>query len=216
MHSIKFNIQGEVVEVDEEVVKLSILLSTTMNTNLRVDLDDEGIPIVEIVTKDDIDILIKYYKNGEISHNIVEAFDRLIVEPRITKLDKLKYYWLDKLCPVPLRDQMIIAPFLPILDDICKHVRRFQDYGILLDEYSVPETYTFIPIDVNGPRGKVLQRYLKPTTKVEHVILNDICYNAYDTLRKYKRKYMLVISDTPTMYSIHSYIINYVLPLRQH
>lgn len=231
MSSNKFSIEGTIIDIDDNIVNLSLLLKTTLNTDLRVDVDNDGIPIVEIATIGDVHLLEDYYYNGNVNIHMLEAFDRLIVEPRITSLDKLKYYWIDKLCPVSLRDQKITATYVPVypnqlnkridasivakLEDIWKPVRRYQDYGILLNGIKQPIIYTLIPIDINGPRGKVTVRFSKISSNEQCNILDDICYNAYDTLKKYRGSYthLLVISDIPTLYSYDDYIKNYIIPL---
>lgn len=211
---------------------MSILLRTTLNTDLPVERNENGVPVVEIVTLRDIEILIDYYNNGNVTDDIIEAFDRLIVEPRRSNISGLKYYWIDKICPIPLRDNKILTTYNPVvvhdnisqavrynsinrIDDIIKPVRRFQHYGILLKELKKPEIYTLIPIDENGPRGKVTIKYTNiiPRDGQQCNILDEICYNAYDTLKKYEKtyKYMLVISDTPKLYSYIIYVKNYVL-----
>lgn len=229
MSTIKFNIEGEVISVEEELVNLSVLLKTTLSTDLPVDLDEQGNPIVEIISKRDINILHDYYYHGIIVDDIVEAFDRLIIQPRYTKLDKLKYYWIDKLCPKDVRDSLILTVYLPVytskrdttadtVKSIYEPVQRFQDYGILLNGIKKPEIYTLIPIHKDGPRGNVIRRFSTLSTKEKYTILDDVCYTAYDTLKKYHDKYthMIVISDSPRLYSYVNYLKYNVLPLRHN
>lgn len=224
---VKFNIEGQVVEVEDDIVRMSTLLSTTCDTNLRVDCDINGNPIVEIIIGNDVKVLTNYYTTGEISDDILDAFDRLLFNGPITK-DRLKLYWLDKICPISIRDKKIITRYTSTtdkitnisttsLEDIWKPLRRFQHYGILLNGINKPSTYTLIPIDKDGPRGKVNIMYSQPSTSEKYIVLDDICYNAYETLKKYKKEftYLLIISDHPTLYSIDEYIRNHVIPLRK-
>lgn len=224
---VKFNIEGQVVEVEEDIVKMSTLLSTTCSTDIRVDCDEDGNYVVEIATGNDVKILTSYYTTGEVSNEILDAFDRLLFNGPISK-DRLKLYWLDRICPPTLRDKKIITRYINVinkktnvsttsLEDIWKPLRRFQHYGILLNDIEKPDTYTLIPIHEDGPRGKVNVMYSQPSTCSKYYVLDDICYSAYDTLKKYKKDftYLLIISDYPTLYSIDEYIRNHVIPLRR-
>lgn len=228
MSDIKFKIEDQVVEIPHKIAMMSVLLRTTLDTTLPVEKDDNDIPIVCIATTRDVQILINYYNNGTIDDDILEAFDRLIIEPKITTLDRLAYYWIDKICPVDLRDKKLITTHIRVipentngyctLNDICKPVRRFQNYGILLKNIEKPTLYTLIKIDENGPRDNIIITYSKPSTEEQYIILDDICYNAYDTLKKYKNsyRYMLVISDYPKLYSYIDYIKYNVATLHIH
>lgn len=216
MATFKFSIEGHVEELDESIINMSVLLRTTLRTDMTVEKDKEGNPIVEIATLDDISVLKKYYEYGKVSVNIVEVFDRLIVEPRLTCNRKLRIYWLDKLCKN--KDMEIRTLHIPLcnnkelsdntLSSIWKPVRKFQDYGILLSRMEKPVEYHLIPISKTGPRGEVCLRYKTPSTTEKHIVLNDVCTSAYETLKKYKATYthMVVISDTPVVYSISDYI----------
>lgn len=219
MSKFKFSIEGHVVELEESIVNMSALLRTTLNTNMTIETDEEGNPIVEIANLRDIDILRKYYEYGNITKDIVEVFDRLIIQPRLIKTKSLKLYWLDRICKN--KDTQIRTLHIPLcnnkqlvsntLESIWKPVRRFQDYGILLSKMEKPDEYHLILISEFGPRGDVSIRYNILSTTEKHIILNDVCTSAYETLKKYKATYthMIVLSDKPIVYSISDYIRMY-------
>jgi hypothetical protein len=110
---------------------------------------------------------------------------------------------------IPIYNNKILAS--NTLESIWKPVRKFQDYGILLPKMEKPDEYHLIPISELGPRGKVSIRFKTLSTEEKHIILNDVCTSAYETLKKYKASYthMIVLSDKPIVYSISDYIRMY-------
>jgi len=198
----KFDIGGDIVEVPEGLVDMSDLLRTTLSTDIPVDKNENGIPIVEIATVEDVRVMTVYYNTGQVLEGYDIAMDTLLIIPRL--LDPIKR----RICTNRTRE--IVIESVKLRPEIWQPVRRFQDHVILLHTLEVPDVYHMMKLTDPEGKGEVSVRYkdIEILGGKSYQILDEDCENIYETLKKYRSKYMymVVICDQPKVYSIDMYM----------